>query len=171
MEPRHHSHLNDSHWTLDILLLLNTFTAAGNGQSSMVNDCMADIIGQKQMQCASFQKAASTATLRAILLHPFSPPSGGAGGRLESLGQLVRLGFDVTVFTPASYQRPRLGRPSCGDLILWPASCLDAFSAYPIQTRLPGGAPGGTTGRPEVCPTRSSRTSVRATQISCAHDR
>ena len=30
----------------------------------------------------------------------------------KALGQLVRLGFDVTVFTPASYQRPRLGRPS-----------------------------------------------------------
>ena len=39
----------------------------------------------------------------------------------ETLGLLVRLGFDVTVFTPASYQRPRLGRPSmelssCGRL-------------------------------------------------------
>ena len=30
----------------------------------------------------------------------------------ESLGQLVMLGFDVAVFTPASYRRPRLGRPS-----------------------------------------------------------
>ena len=30
----------------------------------------------------------------------------------ESFGQLVMLGFDVTVFTPASYRRPRLGRPS-----------------------------------------------------------
>ena len=30
----------------------------------------------------------------------------------KAFGQLVRLGFDVTVFTPASYQRPRLGRPS-----------------------------------------------------------
>ncbi len=30
---------------------------------------------------------------------------------------------------------------------------------------------GGTTGKPEVSPTRSSRTSVRATQISYAHDR
>ena len=30
----------------------------------------------------------------------------------KAIGQLVRLGFDVTVFTPASYQRPRLGRPS-----------------------------------------------------------
>ena len=27
-------------------------------------------------------------------------------------GQLVRLGFDVTVFTPASYQRRSLQRPS-----------------------------------------------------------
>ena len=27
---------------------------------------------------------------------------------MESLGLLVRLGFDVTVFTPASYQRHRL---------------------------------------------------------------
>ena len=26
-------------------------------------------------------------------------------------GQLVRLGFDVTIFTPASYQRCRLQRP------------------------------------------------------------
>ena len=33
-----------------------------------------------------------------------------------------------------------------GDLILRLASRLDAFSAYPYQTRLPGGAPGGTTG-------------------------
>ena len=53
-----------------------------------------------------------------------------------------------------------------GDLILRLASRLDAFSAYPYPTRIPGGAPGGTTGSPEVGPTRSSRTSVRATQIS-----
>ena len=46
------------------------------------------------------------------------------------------------------------------------ASRLDAFSAYPIPTWIPGGAPGGTTGKPEVSPTRSSRTSVGATQIS-----
>ena len=30
----------------------------------------------------------------------------------ESFGQLVVLGFDVTVFTPAPYQRRRLQRPS-----------------------------------------------------------
>ena len=29
-----------------------------------------------------------------------------------SFGQLVRLGFDIAVFTPASYQRHRLWRPS-----------------------------------------------------------
>ena len=58
-----------------------------------------------------------------------------------------------------------------GDLILRLASCLDAFSTYPYPTRLPGRAPGGTTGVPEVGPTRSSRTSVRAAQISCAHNR
>ena len=58
-----------------------------------------------------------------------------------------------------------------GDLILRLASCLDAFSTYPYPTRLPGRAPGGTTGVPEVGPTRSSRTSVRATQISNAHNR
>ena len=30
------------------------------------------------------------------------------GGAAASFGQLVRLGFDVTVFTPASYRRHRL---------------------------------------------------------------
>ncbi len=39
----------------------------------------------------------------------------------KAFGQLVQLGFDVAVFTPAAYQRPRLGRPSkepssCGRL-------------------------------------------------------
>ena len=58
-----------------------------------------------------------------------------------------------------------------GDLILRLASCLDAFSTYPYPTRLPGRAPGGTTGWPEVGPTRSSRTSVRSPQISYAHNR
>ena len=30
----------------------------------------------------------------------------------KTIGQLVQLGYDVTAFTPAAYQRPRLGRPS-----------------------------------------------------------
>ena len=58
-----------------------------------------------------------------------------------------------------------------GDLILRTASRLDAFSAYPGRTWIPGGAPGGTTGRPAVRPARSSRTSAGSTQISNAHDR
>ena len=41
--------------------------------------------------------------------------------RGKDFGQLVALGFDVAVFTPAPYRRPRLGRPSmefssCGRL-------------------------------------------------------
>ena len=32
--------------------------------------------------------------------------------RPKAFGQLVALGFDVAVFTPAPYRRPRLGRPS-----------------------------------------------------------
>ena len=46
------------------------------------------------------------------------------------------------------------------------ASRLDAFSAYPDRTWIPGGAAGATTGKPEVRPTRSSRTKVRPSQTS-----
>ena len=46
-----------------------------------------------------------------------------------------------------------------GNLILRLASCLDAFSTYPIRLRWQ--CPGGTTGKPVVSPSRSSRTSVR----------
>ena len=55
-----------------------------------------------------------------------------------------------------------------GYLILRGASRLDAFSVYPVQTWLPGGAPGGTTGTPEVRPSRSSRTKDSSSQISYA---
>ena len=56
-----------------------------------------------------------------------------------------------------------------GYLILRGASRLDAFSVYPFPTWLPGRAIGMTTGAPEVSPTRSSRTKVSSSQISCAH--
>ena len=52
----------------------------------------------------------------------------------QSLGLLVVLDCDITVYTSAPYQRRSLRRPLWGNLILWPASCLDAFSTYPIQT-------------------------------------
>ena len=55
-----------------------------------------------------------------------------------------------------------------GYLILRGASRLDAFSVYPFQTWLPGHAPGGTTGTPEVRPSRSSRTKDSSSQISSA---
>src|SRR5215467_9129522 len=56
-----------------------------------------------------------------------------------------------------------------GDLILESASRLDAFSAYPNRTWLPGGATGVTTGTLAVRSTRSSRTRVNPPQVSCAH--
>ena len=56
-----------------------------------------------------------------------------------------------------------------GYLILRGASRLDAFSVYPFPTWLPGYAPGGTTGAPEVSPSRSSRTKDSSSQISYAH--
>ena len=57
----------------------------------------------------------------------------------KSHGLLVSLGFDITAFTPVTYQPRRLrgafsslaGR---GILILEGASRLDAFSAYPCRT-------------------------------------
>ena len=58
-----------------------------------------------------------------------------------------------------------------GKLILETASRLDAFSAYPDPTWIPGGAAGATTGIPEVGPTRSSRTKVSPPQFSNAHNR
>ena len=58
-----------------------------------------------------------------------------------------------------------------GYLILGWASHLDAFSAYPLRTQLPSYAPGGTTGKPEVRPSRSSRTRDSSPQVSYAHDR
>ena len=57
-----------------------------------------------------------------------------------------------------------------GNLFSRGASRLDAFSAYPFPTWLPSGAPGGTTGSPEVSPSRSSRTKDSSSQISCARD-
>ena len=65
-----------------------------------------------------------------------------------------------------------IGNVECraGNLISGPASRLDAFSAYPFQTWLPSYAPGGTTGTPEVCPSRSSRTRDSFLQVSYACD-
>src|SRR5690606_40832078 len=58
-----------------------------------------------------------------------------------------------------------------GHLILKQASRLDAFSGYPFRTWLTSHAPGGTTGTPEVRPSRSSRTRDSPSQVSNARDR
>src|SRR6476661_10461794 len=55
-----------------------------------------------------------------------------------------------------------------GVLILEQASRLDAFSGYPFRTWPTSRAPGGTTGTPEVRPSRSSRTRDSFPQVSCA---
>ena len=95
---------------------------------------------------------------------------GGLASR-KGFGRLVLLGYGRCRPCTCNLSTSSSLTALCGNLILGRASCLDAFSTYPDQTRIPGGAPGGTTGKPEVCPTRSSRTSVGAPQISCAHNR
>ena len=88
----------------------------------------------------------------------------------KEFGQLVLLGFMSPLYT-CSLSTSSSTTTLNGNLILEPASRLDAFSAYLNRTLLPGNAPGGTTGAQEVRPTRSSRTSVRPPQISYAHNR
>ena len=88
----------------------------------------------------------------------------------KDIGQLVLLGFMSPLYT-CSLSTSSSMTTLYGNLILEPASRLDAFSAYPNRTRLLSTAPGGTTDTPEVRPTRSSRTSVRPPQISYAHNR
>ena len=83
-------------------------------------------------------------------------------GQLNALLHLHLRPINVVV-SHGSYQI--LG----GNLFLWGASHLDAFSAYPVHTWLPSHALGRTTGTPEVCPSRSSRTKDSSTQISNAH--
>ena len=58
-----------------------------------------------------------------------------------------------------------------GYLVLRQVSRLDAFSGYPFHTQLPCDATGVTTGTPEVCPSRSSRTKDRSSQVSYTHGR
>ena len=70
-------------------------------------------------------------------------------------------------YLPCSLQGVLL--PKEGYLILRGASRLDAFSVYPFPTWLPGREPGGSTGTPEVRPSRSSRTKDSSSQISYAH--
>ena len=90
--------------------------------------------------------------------------------RLISIGQLhtlpcfhLRPIYDIVYVEPYSFRMR--------DLILGGVSRLDAFSVYLVHTWLPSYALGSTTGAPEVCPSRSSRTKDSSLQISYARNR
>src|SRR5699024_3609070 len=93
------------------------------------------------------------------------PTKPGLCGLLH-FGQLVPV-----TSTPHSASRSGLSTPSSlgnlkRNLISKQASRLDAFSGYPSHTYPTSHATGVTTGAPEVCPTRSSRTRVSLSQVS-----
>ena len=74
--------------------------------------------------------------------------------------------IDLVVF-----QEPSSALRRTGNLISEGASRLDAFSAYPLPTWLPGDALSRTAGTPEVGPPQSSRTRGDSPQVSYAHGR
>ena len=85
-----------------------------------------------------------------------------------STGQLHALRrFHFRPINPVVYWGPYQVNP-VGAIILRRASRLDAFSGYPFQTWPTSRALGRTTGTPEVCPSRSSRTRDSPSQGSCA---
>ena len=106
---------------------------------------------------------------------PGQAPRGGglrAGGAQAS--RPIRSGMlnasrrlDIRPVKRVVFPRPS-GTCVQGRLISGGAWRLDAFSAYPFATWLPGGADGSTTGTPEVARPRSSRTRGRSRQPSCA---
>ena len=92
-------------------------------------------------------------------------------GRAQAFGQLVPLGSThrcAPTCGLSTWSSPTALR---GRLISGRASRLDAFSAYPFRTRLPGGASGDATGAPLVRPARSSRTKASPPQASDARNR
>jgi len=93
------------------------------------------------------------------------------GHKSEAFGPLVPLGSTSRDAHTCGLSTSSSPTALQGGLISGGASRLDAFSAYPVRTRLPGRAPGGATGTPLVRPTRSSRTKVRAPQASNARNR
>ena len=103
----------------------------------------------------------------------FPPHRGDDRGvrRAEAFGQLVPLGSTCRHAHTCGLSTSSSTTALKGGLISGRVSRLDAFSAYPIRTRLPGRAPGGATGSPLVRPSRSSRTKDRAPQASNARNR
>ena len=87
-------------------------------------------------------------------------------GRLRRSPAVHARPIDLVVF-----QEPMSRRIGTGNLISEGASRLDAFSAYPVPTWLPGDALSRTAGTPEVGPPQSSRTRGDSPQVSSAHGR
>ncbi len=117
--------------------------------------------------------------LRELLRSPEDPRCGMVLQRTDRGGQALGC-WDRSAATIARRTLPahRPGRlpgafvaRATGNLVLEGASRLDAFSAYPFPTWLPGDAPSGTAGTPEVGPPQSSRTRGDAPQVSYAHGR
>ena len=101
---------------------------------------------------------------------PRAPHAGGnAPGKAFRAISTARLHVSVVHLRPIDVLVS--DGPPNGSLISGRASRLDAFSAYPNRTWLPGGAPGGTTRAPAVRPARSSRTSAGPPQASRARNR
>ena len=92
-------------------------------------------------------------------------------GHAQALGQLVPLGSAHRCASTCGLSTRSSTAALRGRLISGRVSRLDAFSAYPFRTRLPGGASGDATGAPLVRPARSSRTKASPPQASHARNR
>ena len=104
------------------------------------------------------------------IYHSISVNTTNSGQALDRLVTVSSMPYGTS--TPAlstSSSSRGLTSLRMGYLILRGASRLDAFSVYPFPTWLPGREPGGSTGTPEVSPSRSSRTKDSSSQISYAH--
>ena len=104
----------------------------------------------------------TTIFCKTFVLHFRSSPRPISNSQLHALRHFHPCPIYLVVFKGSYFFR-------MGYLILRGASRLDAFSVYPFPTWLPGREPGGSTGTPEVSPSRSSRTKDSSSQISYAH--
>ena len=128
----------------------------------------AGIISSLRRACPSRVKTG----IGSVLVHRIR--GSGSGWSSDSAVRTGRLRRSRAVhFRPIDlvvFQEPTRNK-SAGNLVLEGASRLDAFSAYPVPTWLPGDAPSGTAGTPEVGPPQSSRTRGDSPQVSYAHGR
>jgi hypothetical protein len=114
------------------------------------------LVPRRTHRPASVMRASGRGGQAARLLGPV-----GCGGRPPCTPGLSTWSSSRSLRTPEG----------TGNLVSERASRLDAFSAYPFPTWLPGGAPSGTAGTPEVGPPQSSRTRGDPPQVSHAHGR